>query len=115
MQCRRARITQKRKRPGPDQRWQNRGSTDTAISDRSRILHPTVQPLFSLLDPTAVNRLEALWFGENLGWRQMCRAQFVLRKITSARSQIGTGIAQDIDQLECHAVTFPERHHLIFA
>ena len=43
------------------------------------------------------------------------RAQFILGKITSAGSEIGSGVAQNIDQLKCHAVVFTQRHHFIFA
>src|SRR5437867_8621942 len=45
----------------------------------------------------------------------MRRAQFVFRKITSARAQIGAGVAQNVDQLKRHSVTLAQRQHLVFA
>src|SRR5437870_3724142 len=45
----------------------------------------------------------------------MRRAQFVFRKITSARVQIGTDIAQHIDQLKRHSVAFAQGQHLVLA
>src|SRR6266481_2651794 len=45
----------------------------------------------------------------------MRRVQFEFREITSARSKVGAGVAQHIDQLKRHAVAFAERQHLVLA
>src|SRR4029077_12863495 len=45
----------------------------------------------------------------------MRRVQFEFREITSARSKVGAGIAQHIDQLKRHAVAFAERQYLVLA
>src|SRR5438477_2589546 len=115
MQHHAACFAQKRECPRADQRRQNRRGADASISDRSRILHSRRKPALGFFGPLLKDWLKAIWFANNLRRLHMGRGQFILRKITSSRPKIRTGIAQNVDQLKSHSVALPEIKHLGFA
>src|SRR6266568_6031911 len=91
----------------------DRGCTHSPVPDRARILHPPRQTILRFFHPILIDRLKTIRFGQNLRRTQIDRAELVIWKITSTRSQIGAGVAQDIDQLKSHAIAPAQSEHLV--
>src|SRR5438552_4054344 len=85
----------------------------SAVAPASRKTARVRAPL-SFLAPLAIDWLKSFRFAQNLGRLHRGHREFIVRKITPARAKIRAGIAQDVDQLQAHAVTLRHREHLVF-
>src|SRR5712691_197937 len=115
MQRSRAGIAQERERSCADQRRQNRRRANAPISNGAGILYSRFDSALGFFAPLSVDRLKTFRFAYDLRSFHPRRRQFFIREIASARAEISAGIAQNIDQLQSHAVALAQIEHFIFA
>ncbi len=74
-----------------------------------------LDPPLRFLTPLAIDWLKSFRFPQNLGRLHREHGKFFAWIITSARAKIVAGIAQNVNQLQAHAVAFRHSEHLVFA
>src|SRR5207244_11227446 len=84
------------------------------VCDRARIVDSRTNSRFRLFAPLSINRKKAFWFAQNLGRLHRDRGKLVVRKITAPGAKIGPRVAQDVNQLQAHAVALSLLEHLGF-
>src|SRR5262249_61669209 len=108
-------FAQKSERACADERGKNGRHAHATVADRVGVFDSGFAPLLRFLAPFSKDRHETLWLPHNLGRLHRDRRKLLVWKITAARTEIGAGVAQNVNQLQSHSVTLAEIEHFHFA
>src|SRR5262249_14256548 len=111
----RAGFAQKCESARADDRRKSGRNTHAAVADCVGVLDSGIHPLLRFLAPFSKDRDETLRFTDNLRRFHRNRGELFVLKITAARTKIGAGVAQNVNQLQSHSATLPEIEHFHFA